>query len=62
MKKLLFVIALFCLPSVALTGCGGSGENKIIEDGEVEGAMTEAQMSDYEQQMRSGAGSSRPGN
>ncbi len=41
MKKLLFVIALFCLPSVALTGCGRSGENKIIEDGEVEGAMTE---------------------
>ncbi len=60
MKKLLVMIALFGLPSVVLTGCGGSSGNKVIEDGEVEPAMTDSQMADYEEQMRSGAASSSP--
>lgn len=60
MKKLLILFALFGLPSVALTGCGGSGENKVIEGGSVEPSMTDSQMSQYEEEMRSGG--SGPGN
>jgi hypothetical protein len=61
MKKLLVMIAVLCLPLVGSTGCGGgSGENQVVGDGPSEPAMTSSQMSDYEEQMRSGAASSAP--
>lgn len=64
MKKLLVMIALFGLPLFALTGCGRSGENTVIEGGggEQAGSMTDDQMSEYEAAMNAGEGSSGPGN
>lgn len=60
MKQLLFAIALVVLPLGAMTGCGGSTENKVIEGGSSEPVMSSDQMADYEAQMRSGAASSSP--
>ncbi|MEO1526125.1 MAG: hypothetical protein AAFX06_11865 [Planctomycetota bacterium] len=56
MKKLFAIVALVCLPCFGLTGCGNS-ENKIVDAPE-EPAMSDDQMSQYEEQMRSGEGGS----
>jgi predicted small lipoprotein YifL len=64
MKKLLLMIALFALPLFALTGCGRSGDTTVIDGASsVEPAMTDDQMTQYEEEMSSGSsGSSAPGN
>ena len=63
MKKftLAFVAAL-SLSAFSLTGCGGSGENTVVESTPAETNQMDAdQQAQYEEQMKSGYGN-RPGN
>ncbi|MBL6724186.1 MAG: hypothetical protein ISQ09_03755 [Rubripirellula sp.] len=63
MKKMLFAIVLVALPC-SMIGCGGPTGNKVVE-GEMEAgqeSITSSQMSEYEAAMKSGEGSSAPGN
>lgn len=63
MKKftLAFVAAL-SLSVFGLTGCGGSGENTVIEN-TTSSELPPDQQAQYEEQMRSGQGNSQaPGN
>ncbi|MCD0461245.1 hypothetical protein [Roseiconus lacunae] len=60
MKKLIALVLLLT-PMICLTGCGDSG-NKVIEPPENGNTLSDDQMAEYEEQMRSGQGSSGPGN
>jgi hypothetical protein len=61
MKKILMMIALFGVPAVALTGCGGA-ESKVVENAtESDGSMDTSQQEEYQKMMQSG-GSAKPGN
>jgi len=54
------LVALPC----SMIGCGGPTGNKVVE-GEMEAgqeSITSSQMSEYEAAMKSGEGSSAPGN
>jgi hypothetical protein len=58
MKKLLMLTALLGFCGFGLTGCGGSPE--VVESVEQsDTGMTPEQQAQYEEQMRSGYGSSR---
>ena len=63
MKKLsLSLIVIACFSLTGLTGCGGSGETKVIQnDGDISG-VSDADKKKMEEEMNSGAGYSNPGN
>lgn len=63
MKKLsLSLIVIACFSLTGLTGCGGSGETKVIQnEGDISG-VSDADKKKMEEEMKSGAGYSNPGN
>ena len=63
MKKLsLSLIVIACFSLTGLTGCGGSGETKVIQnEGDISG-VSDAAKKKMEEEMKSGAGYSNPGN
>ena len=62
MKKLsLAFVAIICLSLTGLTGCGGSGETKVIEnEGNISG-VSEDQQKKMEEEMSKGGGYSSQG-
>ncbi|MGI9443156.1 MAG: hypothetical protein ACR2N1_11860 [Rubripirellula sp.] len=62
MKKLsLALVAIACFSLTGLTGCGGSGETKVIQnEGDISG-VSDADKKKMEQEMKSGAGYSNQG-
>jgi len=62
MKKLsLSLIVIACFSLTGLTGCGGSGETKVIQnEGDISG-VSEADKKKMEQEMQSGGGYSNQG-
>ena len=62
MKKLsLAFVAIICLSLTGLTGCGGSGETKVIEnEGNISG-VSEDQQKQMEEEMSKGGGYSSQG-
>ena len=59
MKKLFVLVALLVCPILALTGCGGGGEPKVVEASSPDdgSGMTPDQQKQYEEQMKSGMSS-----
>ena len=56
MKKLVLLFAAaFCLPVLGLTGCGGGGENTVIET-TTDDAMSEAEQADMDAGMDAAMG------
>ena len=62
MKKLsLAFVAIICLSVTGLTGCGGSGETKVIQnEGNISG-VSEDQQKQMEEEMSKGGGYSSQG-
>lgn len=66
MKNLFLAFAVvFGFAAFTVTGCGGSGETSVVapeEDPAAANAMPADAQSEYEESMKSGGGSSGPGN
>ena len=62
MKKFLVLTAIVCFSLPAFVGCG-SGEPEVIEaTQESDGSMDASQQAQYEEYMKKGGSSQRPGN
>ncbi len=64
MKKLtsFAMLGLLAFGGLAVTGCGGGGDNKVVElEKDPPPALNQVQMEDYSKQQKS-AGAAKPGN